>query len=148
MVEVMRIGLVTERIMRDDGKNPQPEDILRETTMGGAHAVRKTTEIGSLEVGKKADLLIVNALQPHLVPTTRIVSSFIHNGQPQDIESVMVNGEFVMRNHKVLTIDEAQIVREADAIGKRAWNEVIKRYPNAGFPTSVAPSSRNQSIQG
>jgi cytosine/adenosine deaminase-related metal-dependent hydrolase len=140
MVEVMRIGLVTERILRDDGKNPQPEDILRETTMGGAHAVRKTNQIGSLETGKKADLFVVNARKPHLVPTTRIVSSFIHNGQPQDIESLMVNGEFVMRDHKVLTINEDQIVKQADLIGKRAWNEVIKRYPNARFPTQIAPS--------
>ena len=56
----------------------------------------------------------------------------IHNGQPSDIESVMVDGEFIMRNSKVLTMDEPRS-SEADAVGKRIWNKVgpvtIPRLP-------------------
>jgi hypothetical protein len=69
----------------------------------------------------------------------RIVSSFIHNGQPGDIESLMVDGKFVMRDHKVLTLDEESIVKEADKIGRRAWNRLLERYPTAPFPTRIAP---------
>ena len=58
------------------------------------------------------------------MPAGRIVSAWIHNGQPSDIESVMVDGQFVMRNRKVLTMDEQAILREADAVGKRIWNKV------------------------
>ena len=60
MLEAMRIGLVTERIIRDDGTQPQPEDVLRKTTRMGAYALRKRDDIGSLEVGKKADLIVVD----------------------------------------------------------------------------------------
>ena len=139
MVEAMRVALLTERISRDDGTNPQPEDILKETTMGGALAVRQQDQIGSLEIGKKADLFIIDTRKPHLVPTTRLVSSFIHNGQPGDIESLMVDGKFIMRDKKVLTIDECEVIAEADRIGLRAWNKLLDLYPSARFPTRIAP---------
>ena len=62
--EVMRIALLTERILRGDdpfpGVRPQPEDILADATEGGARAVNQQKTIGSLEVGKKADILFVS----------------------------------------------------------------------------------------
>jgi NAD-dependent oxidoreductase involved in siderophore biosynthesis len=73
-------------------------------------------------------------MRPHLVPSTRIVSGFIHNGQPGDIEAVMVNGVFIMKDHKVLTMDEDSLIHEADRIGQRAWRNLIRDYPNLPFP--------------
>lgn len=139
MLEVMRMGLVMERILRDDGTQPQPELVLQETTMGGAYALRQQQAIGSLEVGKKADLIVVNTQKAHLVPTMRLVSSWLHNGQASDVESVLVDGKFLMREHRVLTMDEAALVKEADVIGRRVWNQLLERYPSAPFPTRVAP---------
>jgi cytosine/adenosine deaminase-related metal-dependent hydrolase len=132
MFEVMRIALLTERIRRDDpnpGVAPQPEDMLEDATLGGARAVRQDTAIGSLAVGKKADLLVVDTLRPHLVPAGRIVSAWIHNGQPSDIESVMVDGQFIMRDRKVVTLDEAALVAEADKVGRRIWGRVQAAGP-------------------
>ena len=140
MLEVMRMGLVTERILRDDATQPQPEDMLRETTRGGAQALRQQAAIGALEVGKKADLIVVDTQRSHLVPTLRIVSAWLHNGQPGDIEAMMVDGKFLMRDRKVLTLDEASLIQEAEKIGRRAWNQLLKRYPSAPFPTRVAPA--------
>jgi 5-methylthioadenosine/S-adenosylhomocysteine deaminase len=85
--------------------------------------------IGSLEVGKKADLLVVDTQRAHLVPAGRIVSAWIHNGQPSDIESVMIDGQFVMRNRKVLTMDEESIIAEADKVGRRIWRQVQTAGP-------------------
>jgi cytosine/adenosine deaminase-related metal-dependent hydrolase len=125
--EVMRIALLTERIRRTDpfpGVRPQPEDILADATEGGSRAVNQQKTIGALAVGRKADLFVLNTLQPYLVPAGRLVSAVIHGGHPSDIESVMVDGEFIMRDHKVLTLDEPALLREADAVGKRIWNQV------------------------
>jgi 5-methylthioadenosine/S-adenosylhomocysteine deaminase len=125
--EVMRIALLTERIRRTDpfpGVRPQPEDILADATEGGSRAVNQQKDLGTLEVGKKADLFVVDTLKPYLVPAGRIVSAVIHGGHASDIESVMVDGQFVMRNNKVLTMDEQAILREADAVGKRIWEKV------------------------
>jgi len=132
LFEVMRVALLTERIRRDDpipGLRPQPEDILEDATQGGARAVRQETLLGSLEVGRKADLLVVDTRRAHLVPAGRFVSAWIHNGQPSDIESVMVDGQFIMRDRKVLTLDEDRIITEADKVGRRIWSQVQAAGP-------------------
>lgn len=131
---VMRIALLTERIKRNDafpGLRPQPEDTLEDATMGGARALGLDALTGSIAVGKKADLIVVDTLGAHLVPYGRIVSSLIHNGQPSDIESTMVDGRFVMRDRKVLTMDEAATIAEADKVGRRVWNQVRAAGPIA-----------------
>ncbi len=142
LFEVMRVALLTERISRNDafpGVRPQPEDMLEDATQGGARAVQQAKLLGSLEVGKKADILVVDTLQAHLVPAGRFVSAWIHNGQPSDIESSMVDGQFVMRNRKVLTLDEASIIAEADKVGRRIWSQV-----KAAAPITIPGRSRRQ----
>jgi 5-methylthioadenosine/S-adenosylhomocysteine deaminase len=142
MFEVMRVALLTERIRRDDanpGLRPQPEDMLEDATQGGARAVRQGKLLGSLVVGKKADVIVLDTQRAHLVPAGRIVSAWIHNGQPSDIESVMVDGQFIMRNRKVLTMDEDGIIAEADKVGRRIWSQV-----QAAGPITVPGRSRQR----
>ncbi len=133
--EVMRTALLTERIRRNrdgdevPGLQPQPEDILADATQGGALAVQQPDALGTLEVGKKADLIVVDTLRPHLVPAGRIISALVHCGHPGDIESVMVDGRFVMRDREVLTMDADAILREADAVGRRIWGRVLGASP-------------------
>jgi 5-methylthioadenosine/S-adenosylhomocysteine deaminase len=132
MFAVMKVALLTERIRRNDehpGLLPQPEDILEDAAQGGAGAVQQGELLGSLEVGKKADLIVLDTQKAHLVPAGRILSAWIHNGQPSDVESVMVDGQFIMRNQKVLTMDEDSIIAEADTVGRRIWNQVLKAGP-------------------
>jgi cytosine/adenosine deaminase-related metal-dependent hydrolase len=134
LFEVMRVALLTERIRRNDanpGLRPQPEDMLEDATLGGARAVQQGKVLGSLEVGKKADLLVLDTRRAHLVPAGRILSAWIHNGQPSDIESSMVDGQFIMRNRKVLTMDEDRIIAEADKVGRRIWSRVQAAGPIA-----------------
>jgi len=134
LFEVMRVALLTERISRNDanpGTRPQPEDVLEDATVGGARAVRHDTVLGALEVGRKADLIVLDTLRAHLVPAGRLVSAWIHNGQPSDIESSMVDGQFIMRNRKVLTMDEGAVIAEADKVGRRIWKQVQAAGPVA-----------------
>ena len=139
MLESMRTGLFVERISRQDGERPWPEDVLEWGTRNGATALGLGTDVGSLEVGKKADLIVLDARRPHLVPALRIVSGWIHNGQASDVESVMVDGRWLMRDHKVLTIDEADVVTRAEEIGRRVWRQLVERYPNVPFPIKLPP---------
>ena len=132
LFEVMRIALVTERIRRNrdgdevPGLQPQPEDVLADATQGGARAVRMEEALGTLEVGRQADLLVVDTQRPHLVPAGRVLSAIVHSGHPGDLESVMVAGRFVMRDGTVLTMDEERIVAEASAVGRRVWRDVLE----------------------
>jgi cytosine/adenosine deaminase-related metal-dependent hydrolase len=132
MFEVMRVALLTERIRRNDsnpGTRPQPEDMLEDATRGGAHALGMAQLTGTLEPGKKADLIVLDTQRPHLLPAGRIVSAWIHNGQPSDIEAVMVDGQFLMRDRKVLTMDEPRLVADASRVGRRVWNQVLSGGP-------------------
>src|SRR4051812_8396781 len=138
----MKVALLTERISRNDpipGTLPQPEDALEDATLGGARAVHQEKLLGSIAVGKKADLIVLDTLRAHLVPAGRIVSSWVHNGQPSDIESVMVDGQFIMRNRKVLTMDEDNVIAEADKVGRRIWKQV-----QAAGPIAVPGRSRQR----
>lgn len=132
LFEVMRISLLTERIRRNrdgdevPGLQPQPEDVLADATEGGARAVQQEELLGTLEVGKQADLIVVDMQRAHLVPAGRVLSAVVHSGHPGDIESVMVAGRFVMRDRTVLSMDEERIIREADAVGRRVWAEVLE----------------------
>jgi cytosine/adenosine deaminase-related metal-dependent hydrolase len=130
---VMKVALITERISRTEdvrpGTRPQPEDMLADAAQGGAAAANQETTIGTLEVGKKADILVVDMMKAYLVPHGRPLSAIIHSGHPTDIESMMVDGQFVMRNHKVLTMDEPAIIAEATKVSKRVWDQVKKAGP-------------------
>jgi len=132
MLHVMKTAISLERIQRDDdfpGTLPQPEDMLADACTGGAAAVNQPDNLGSLEVGKKADLLVLDTFQPHLSPSGRILSAWVHNGQPSDIESVMVDGKFAMRDRRVTTIDEDALMEEAWRIGERIWGRILKDGP-------------------
>lgn len=132
MLQVMKIAISMERIQRDNeipGTLPQPEDTLADAAHGGAEAVNQANSLGSLEVGKKADLIVLDTIKPHLIPSGRILSAWIHNGQPSDIETVMVDGRFIMRGHKILTVDEATVMEEAYQIGERVWGRILEGGP-------------------
>jgi cytosine/adenosine deaminase-related metal-dependent hydrolase len=133
--EVMRVSMLSERLHRKmdpvPGLHPQPEDVFEDCTVGGARAMHQEQTHGSLAVGKTADLIVLDTQRAHLVPCGRILSAWIHNGQPSDIESVMVDGQFVMRAGRVLTMDEAAVIAAADTVGKRIWGQVKAAGPIA-----------------
>jgi len=91
--------------------------------------VQQQDLLGTLEEGKIADILIVDTQRAHLVPAGRILSALIHSGHPNDIESIMIDGQFVMRDRRILTMDEDSIIREADAVGRRIWSRVLEDGP-------------------
>jgi len=132
MFAVMKVAMLTERIKRNDehpGMYPQPEDIFQDAAFGGALALGQSKSLGMLEEGRKADLIVLDTQKAHLIPSGRILSAWLHNGQPSDVESVMVDGEFIMRDHKILTVDEESLIAEANKIGKRVWAAVEKANP-------------------
>jgi cytosine/adenosine deaminase-related metal-dependent hydrolase len=138
MVEVMRTGLFMERIRREDGRSPTPEEALRWATRNGYGAMG-VPDGGWLAPGNRADLIMIRTDRPHLVPRLRMVSAFVHQGQPADVEGVMVDGNWIMRDGRVLTMDEAAIVREADRIAGRAWAKLFADRPELPVPPGFAP---------
>lgn len=89
--------------------------VLRMATIDGATALGLEAEIGSLEVGKRADVAVVKLGQLHTAPETEVVSSLVYAASASDVQSVVIDGRVVMRDRELLTIDEAETVVEADA---------------------------------
>ena len=121
MIEVMRTGLFMERVRIMDGRNPNPNEVYKWATQNGYQSLG-INDAGFIAKGNKADLIIVNTFKPHMTPQTDIVSNWVHMGQIQDVESVMVDGKWIMKNHKILNLDEEYIIKEANQIAKKAWN--------------------------
>ena len=139
MVEVVRSALFHERVRRNDEMWPQPEDVLDWATIGGARALGVADEVGSLEVGKKADLFMVDLRRSHLVPTLRVVSVFVHQAQGADISDVMVEGNWIMRDSRILTFDEDDVIARAEAIGHKVWSRIVDENPDVPFPVRLPP---------
>lgn len=139
MVEVTRTAMLMERVRRTDGRHPTPEDAFRWATRNGYRAMG-ITDGGTLRPGMKADLIIMRTDRPHLVPRMRLVSNLVHQGQAADVQSVMVDGAWIMRDGEVLTMDEAAIVAEADQIGRRAWARLFEQRPDLKAPPGFAPA--------
>jgi 5-methylthioadenosine/S-adenosylhomocysteine deaminase len=140
MVEVMRTGLFMERIRRADGRQPTPEQALRWATRNGYRAFGMP-DGGWLAPGNKADLVVVDARRAHLVPMLRAVSNFVHNGQARDVQSVMVDGRWLMRDGAVLTMNEAKILGEAQRVANAAWSRQFRKQfkAPAGFSPEALP---------
>ena len=69
-----------------------------------------------------------------MVPVLRLVSDFVNNGQASDVEAVMVAGNWVMRDHKLLHIDEDDILARGEEIAHRAWRQLREKYPDVPMP--------------
>jgi 5-methylthioadenosine/S-adenosylhomocysteine deaminase len=142
MVEVMRTGLFMERIRREDGRNPTPEQALRWATRNGYRALG-VPDGGWLAPGNKADMIMVDLQRAHLVPVLRAVSTFVHQGQARDVQSVMVDGRWLMRDGVVLSMDEPAILAQAQGIATAAWSRLFRARldlkPPAGFSPHALP---------
>jgi 5-methylthioadenosine/S-adenosylhomocysteine deaminase len=136
MVEVMRTALFMERIRRQDGRNPTPEQALLWATRHGYEALG-VPDTGWLAPGNKADLIMIDLRQAHLVPLLRVVSCFVHQGQGRNVEAVMVDGRWLMRDGRVRTMDEGAIVQEADRIGRAAWHRLFEERPDLQPPSGL-----------
>ncbi|MGH7248605.1 MAG: amidohydrolase family protein, partial [Pseudomonadota bacterium] len=92
----------------------------------GARALGMEREIGSLEAGKRADLITLSLDEPHGVPLYNVVSQIVYALNGSDVRDVMVNGRPVVRDRKMLTLDEAQVLAKAAEYRRRVQASLAK----------------------
>jgi cytosine/adenosine deaminase-related metal-dependent hydrolase len=94
--------------------------VLSMATLGGARALGLEDELGSIQVGKRADLAVVQLEGPHLLPPSEDVAiQLVHCARAEDVRHVLIDGQMVMRDRHVLTLDEETVLRRAKAQWKR-----------------------------
>ena len=87
-------------------------------TVEGARAIGRP-ETGSIEVGKRADLITVEARQPHLAPLFDPEKALVYSARGGDVRDAVIDGKVVMRDRKVLTVDEDALLAEAERVARR-----------------------------
>ncbi|SKA77512.1 5-methylthioadenosine/S-adenosylhomocysteine deaminase [Caloramator quimbayensis] len=80
-------------------------EALKMATINGAKALCMDKDLGSIEVDKKADIIIVDMNKPHFYPIHDVVSSMAYTAQGSDVETVIINGNIVMENYEIKTVD-------------------------------------------
>jgi 5-methylthioadenosine/S-adenosylhomocysteine deaminase len=92
--------------------------VVEMATIDGARAIHMENKIGSLEVGKKADLILISLDEPNAVPMYDIYAQISYSLKGSDVETVVIGGKVVMRDRKLLTIDEPRVLEKAREYGK------------------------------
>ncbi len=88
-------------------------DTVKAATIGGAKALGLEKRIGSLEEGKRADLIIIDLNSPHLIPLYNVYSQLVYAANGTDVETAIIDGKIVMQNRKLLALDEDTVMQGA-----------------------------------
>lgn len=118
MFKEMAICSFVQKVHAMDPTVLPAEEILQLATIGGARVLHWENEIGTLEVGKKADLILVDIDKPHFAPWNNVVSDLVYSAQGSDVKTTIVNGTVLMHNYEVLTMDVEKIMVESARIAR------------------------------
>lgn len=110
------------KVARMDPTAMNAATTLQAATRGGARSLGAEKRIGSLEVGKKADIIVLDFNQPHLTPVYNPVSHLVYAARGADVIHSIINGQVVMRNRQITTLDEQDILKEMHGIHQQIMN--------------------------
>ncbi len=112
MVRDMRLVSYLANLRESDPTMVPAETVLELATINGAKAMGLEKEIGSIEIGKKADFIVINMDAPHLTPAWDPVSTIVYAAVGTDVDTVVIDGQLVMQGRKVLSLDENAVLAE------------------------------------
>ena len=114
MFTEMRLAALLQKVRHSPSTLPALR-VLRMATIDGARALGLDEEIGSVEIGKRADLQLVDLGSIHTIPSPDPVSTIVYSATPQNVETVMIDGRIVMRDRELTTLDEVDVIERAQS---------------------------------
>jgi 5-methylthioadenosine/S-adenosylhomocysteine deaminase len=121
MFEAMKMASLLQKVHSFDPTVASAKTVLQMATIGGAKALGMDRLIGSIERGKRADVIVVNTSSARQTPMYDPVSHLVYATHGDDVQTTIVNGRVLMRDRKVLTLNEADVLKDA-----RAWTEKVR----------------------
>ena len=118
LMEEIDLAAKLAKISKMDPLALNAKSVVEMATIDGARAIHMEKEIGSLEVGKKADLVLIDIHKPHAVPMYDIYAQIAYSLKGSDVATVIIGGKVVMQNHLLLTVDEPKVLEKAREYGK------------------------------
>ena len=128
MLEEMKFVPLLQKVKHYDATLLKAEKVIRMATIDGARALGLEREIGSIEIGKKADIITVDFRKLHMTPVltdsyANITSNLVYSAQGSDVQNVLIDGKIIMKNRELLTIDE----EKARLAGQQAAESLLAR---------------------
>ena len=121
MFEAMRVASLLHKLQSGDPRAVSAKTALEMATIRGARALGMESQIGSLETGKRADLILIDVSGARQTPMYDPVSHLVYVARGDDVRTTIVNGRILMRDRKVLTLNEAEVIRDA-----REWATKVR----------------------
>jgi 5-methylthioadenosine/S-adenosylhomocysteine deaminase len=128
MFEIMRTAQMIHRIKYEDLEMLPDQQMLRMATIDGARALQMEDEIGSLEVGKKADLVLLNDRATVPIFEINVANYIVGTCERVDVNTVVIDGQVVMKDGEFLLVDEEKVRAKTQA-------EAIQLWEVNGWPT-------------
>ena len=126
--EVVRAAVMMARIKAEDAQAILAADALKLATIDGARALGRESDLGSIEPGKIADLMVLDYRRFGLRPTLDPVQNLVYHGHSKDVETVLVDGEVVVEGGKLVHADETTLTDGAEAAAQAAWSRFVAKY--------------------
>ena len=125
MFEAMRVASLLHKVHTGDPQTVSARVALEMATVGGARALGMASQIGSIEPGKRADVIVVSMSAARQTPMYDPVSHLVYTTHGDDVRTTVVNGKVLMRDRKVRTLNEGTVLADA-----RAWAEKVRQAVN------------------
>lgn len=119
MFDTMKFTALLQKGINENPLNLPAYEVLKMATINGAKALGIEKEIGSISVGKKADVIILNLDNEVTQPVNNVLSDIVYNAKGSNVETTIINGQILMENRKVLGVDEKDIYKKCTAIIER-----------------------------
>jgi 5-methylthioadenosine/S-adenosylhomocysteine deaminase len=118
LMEEIDLAAKLAKISKMDPLALNAKSVVEMATIDGARALHMEKEIGSLETGKKADLILLSLNEPNAVPMYEVYAQIAYSLKGSDVDTVIIGGKIVMQSHLLLTVDERKVLEKAREYGK------------------------------
>lgn len=129
LFDTMKAASLLQKVHHQDAGVIKPYDVLRMATIGGARALGVDALCGTIEVGKRGDLILLDMDSPHNQPVNDIFSQIVHCAKASDVQTVIVDGEILMKDRRLTRLDEREILADANS----ANGDLMKRLSALAF---------------
>jgi len=127
LFEEMHLAALLQKWLKRDAEALPAREVLRMATIRGARALGLDGDIGSLEIGKRADVIMIDAAQPHLAPRHDPIALLVYSAQAADVCTVLVDGRILLEDRVLCTLDEAALLAQAAEQTRRLLHRAARR---------------------
>ena len=123
MFDAMRLVAIIHKGRIGDPLVVPAETAIEMATINGAKSMKKDDVLGSIEIGKKADIITVDCNNFRIAPNIKPVSAIVYSAQGTDVDNVVIDGKFIVKDREILTMNEQEVIDNA----KKTIVEVLEK---------------------